>query len=880
MIIYSTYLGGSYDEEGFGIAVDSYGRAYVTGYTKSSDFPTSNPIQAAKGADGCAAAPCMDAFLSVLEANGQSFAYSTYLGGGQDDIANGIRLDANNNVYLVGETYSTNFPVTAGAYDVINTETNKRDAFITRIGALSAPSGTTFNHLDLPIAMGSDDAEQSASGSMSLTSTDIEIVMDASNQKVGLRFANVNLPQGAVISNAAIQFTVDEVNSEATMLTIQAQASDNAPTFTSTSNNISSRSRTTASVSWTPAAWSAVNESGPNQRTPNLASVIQETVSRTGWASGNAIAIIITGTGKRVAKSFEEDVYGVPYLHIEYTLPAPTSTPTPTATITPVNTPTFTPTFTSTPTFTPTVTHTPTPTITPTFTPINTIPPAITITPLPAGPVTIDYTYDPLHRLRAADYSTGGYYHYTYDSVGNRLTETTPFATKNYTYDYANRLSSANGVNYTFDANGNLLSDGVNTYTYDSANRLISVNNTTTYSYNGFGDRLTQNGTQYTLDLNAGLTQVLSNGTTSYTYGMGRISQQSGTTHEYFLSDALGSVRQLVNGAGNVTLAKSYDPYGVVTQSGGTSHTDYGFTGESYGDSTQLLYLRARYYNPANGRFQSRDTWDGDKNRPMSYNSWLYVYGNPINLTDPTGFSPYNPPHPSKIPCEESGGHDKRYCILNDGGYLDMAHFRGGKEHAKNIIQQLEKAKGKFNAPISYSRSLIVTELEYTHIVRIPANINKETMDSVALGIFLDFEYLYENMQMIDPRCAWNMVTCSSFSNEDLPSDYLGLVDFITKDKDFTDIISDLGGGWASKFKPSQYLSPPYDLMSCPDGICGDNTARNTDCTLKIFDPETNTFKNNPWPSSHPYMNIKPSGFGVYWGRSIFDFEQDYTPTL
>lgn len=58
---------------------------------------------------------------------------------------------------------------------------------------------------------------------------------------------------------------------------------------------------------------------------------------------------------------------------------------------------------------------------------------------------------------------------------------------------------------------------------------------------------------------------------------------------------------------------------------------------ESYGDSTQLLYLRARYYNPADGRFMSRDTWGGSLKQPMSYNSWLYTYGNPINYTDSTG---------------------------------------------------------------------------------------------------------------------------------------------------------------------------------------------------------------------------------------------------
>ncbi len=81
------------------------------------------------------------------------------------------------------------------------------------------------------------------------------------------------------------------------------------------------------------------------------------------------------------------------------------------------------------------------------------------------------------------------------------------------------------------------------------------------YRYNGLGERLSQNGVNYTLDLNAGLTQVLSDNENSYLYGLGRISQ-TGNSTEYFLEGALGSVRQLANNAGEVTFAKSYDPYG------------------------------------------------------------------------------------------------------------------------------------------------------------------------------------------------------------------------------------------------------------------------------------------------------------------------------
>ena len=91
---------------------------------------------------------------------------------------------------------------------------------------------------------------------------------------------------------------------------------------------------------------------------------------------------------------------------------------------------------------------------------------------------------------------------------------------------------------------------------------------------------------------------------------------------------------------GEVTFAQSYDPYGVITSTAGTSQTAYGFTGEQYSAETQMVYLRARYYSPAEGRFSSRDTWGGDVNRPLSLNRWGYVNGDPVNHTDPTGRYP------------------------------------------------------------------------------------------------------------------------------------------------------------------------------------------------------------------------------------------------
>ena len=143
-------------------------------------------------------------------------------------------------------------------------------------------AGGEVTTVEIRVAASSDDAEERPSGSMRLTSTDLDLVNAGTNQTVGIRFNAVGIPKGATIDYAYIQFQVDETSSVSTSLTIQGEAIDNAPTFSSSNWNISSRTRTTATVSWSPAPWTAVGEAGPDQRTPNIAPVVQEIVSRSG----------------------------------------------------------------------------------------------------------------------------------------------------------------------------------------------------------------------------------------------------------------------------------------------------------------------------------------------------------------------------------------------------------------------------------------------------------------------------------------------------------------------------------------------------------------------------------------------------------------------
>jgi hypothetical protein len=222
------------------------------------------------------------------------------------------------------------------------------------------PTGTapSSGSIEVSVGQSSDDAEEAVStGSVVLSSSDLELVRDRTQQTVGIRFAGVAIPAGALITDAYIEFTADGTTSEATSLTFYGQAADNAPTFTSSNRNISGRTKTSASVAWNSVgAWSTVGE---KHQTPDLSPIVQEVVDRGRWSSGNAMVFVITGSGRRTAESYNGSPSQAPRLHVSYTLggqptatPTPTSTPTATATATPTSMGTATATATATPTST------------------------------------------------------------------------------------------------------------------------------------------------------------------------------------------------------------------------------------------------------------------------------------------------------------------------------------------------------------------------------------------------------------------------------------------------------------------------------------------------------------------------------------------------
>lgn len=135
-LLYSTFLGGSCSEEGYAIAVDGAGSAYVTGKTCSSDFPTT------AGAFDTNSNGSYDAFVAKLNPAGSGLAYSTFLGGGGGDYGRGIAVDGMGSAYVTGDTTSSDLPVTLGAFDASYNGGNYGDAFVVKLNP--AGSGLTY----------------------------------------------------------------------------------------------------------------------------------------------------------------------------------------------------------------------------------------------------------------------------------------------------------------------------------------------------------------------------------------------------------------------------------------------------------------------------------------------------------------------------------------------------------------------------------------------------------------------------------------------------------------------------------------------------------------------------------------------------------------
>ncbi len=266
-----------------------------------------------------------------------------------------------------------------------------------------------------------------------------------------------------------------------------------------------------------------------------------------------------------------------------------------------------------------------------------------------------DFNYDNLDRLDDAT-STGiyGALDYGYDNVGNRISlKLDGGAPTTYNYDpAANQLDNTTGTDvhsFSYDANGNTQTKDAFTFTYDDTNRMAQVTDgasTTSYGFNGKGERVRKSGTATTLFHydNAGnlLFESDTAGNTQVEYiwlGSQRLAMVSGGALYYTHVDHLGTPQLLTDGAGAVAWQAEYDPFGKATVTVASVTNNLRFPGQYYDGETGLHYNYFRDYDPGTGRYVESDPIGlGD-----GMNTYTYVSANPLSYSDVSARS--------KIPC-------------------------------------------------------------------------------------------------------------------------------------------------------------------------------------------------------------------------------------
>ncbi len=275
----------------------------------------------------------------------------------------------------------------------------------------------------------------------------------------------------------------------------------------------------------------------------------------------------------------------------------------------------------------------------------------------------VRWEYDDLHRLtqeQVTDPFIGSRTtSWTYDAVGNRLTQVEDDHLTNYGYDDNDRLLSETGTGgtttYGHDDNGNTLSrnaaGGNVHYGYDVRNRLVHADDggvVSHFTYDADGIRRSRSvdgrTTSFLIDSNRNHAQVIEewddNGqlVAGYLHGDDLLRMDGGEGVFTYLYDGLGSTRLLTDEAGLLSNRYVYKAFGELeAQAGGTSNA-YLFAGEQFDNALNQYYLRARHYDQGVGRFTQMDEWQGTQSTPITLNNYLYADADPVNRTDPSGY--------------------------------------------------------------------------------------------------------------------------------------------------------------------------------------------------------------------------------------------------
>jgi RHS repeat-associated protein len=276
------------------------------------------------------------------------------------------------------------------------------------------------------------------------------------------------------------------------------------------------------------------------------------------------------------------------------------------------------------------------------------------------------FTYDELNRVSTAQtVATSGTYSwglsFGYDAWANLLTASVTQGsafTLSLTATGKNQLSG-----YTYDAAGNLTSDGTNSYTYDAENHLLTAGGVT-YTYDGDGDRVKKSsGKLYWFGTGTDAldeTDASGNLTDEYMFfGGSRIARRDSSSNVvYFFADHIGSARVITNASGTIQDDSDFYPFGGERPYISSSGNTYKFTGKERDSESGLDNFTARFYASTTGRFMSADdskyVTAAD---PQTWNLYGYVANNPLNAVDPTGHDP-----------EVAGNYRYLQEAMGDGG--------------------------------------------------------------------------------------------------------------------------------------------------------------------------------------------------------------------
>jgi RHS repeat-associated protein len=302
--------------------------------------------------------------------------------------------------------------------------------------------------------------------------------------------------------------------------------------------------------------------------------------------------------------------------------------------------------------------------------------------------VATSYGYDNIYQLLSATLGGTTTESYTYDPVGNR---TASLGVSTYTTNSSNEMTANSNGSYAYDANGNTItktdSTGATTYAWDFENRLTSVTlpgtgGSVSFKYDPFGRRIyksSSTGTSiYTYDGDNQVEETNASGGVvalyAQTYNIDEpLAMLRSASTSYYNTDGLGSVTSLSNSAGALVQTYGYDSFGKQTSLSGSLTNTFQYTAREFDSETGLYYMRARYFDPAAGRFVSED--------PLSFevdsNFYRYVRNDPTVLSDPSGLWPNLPSAGQALQGVKNWGQG-----VGDAGQMSWEFFSGtGPQH-------------------------------------------------------------------------------------------------------------------------------------------------------------------------------------------------------